>query len=289
MLKLKNGATTKLKSVLTFFSILIFVCACQPTPPHHSYDLSSDERDWLEQFFTGLMLQNRGIYTLYGSKPMTSFVLDYHTDEEIQAYYDQMTEEEKKTAIYVEDYQLTKNWEKWEQVRSRFPMTKFLLFKRNDAYDDKSAFVYFVDPLKVARTMSENYSIFREQAGFDFDPLKEAYNIEKGSHFWSEIRKNPVISGLLYGFGAKNSLVFYWKNWGVSEQCLEFPNCTEAHPSDRLVDGKSTIDNLTLPAFMSFFQEDEIIDLYKKERKTIQTDYKGKDFLTHTLQKLTAN
>lgn len=242
----------------------------------------------MEDLFIGLMLQNRGIYTLCGSKPITCITLDYYTDEEIQAYYDNMTEEERKTAIYVEDYQLAENWGKWEKIRDHFPMKKYLLYKKNDSHDPKCAHVYFVDPLKVAQTMLENYAVFRDAAGFDFNPLKETQQFEKGSLFWNSVKNNPAVSGLLYGYGVKNSLLFYWKNWGMEEQCSAFPDCGEPYVSDNLSDGKSTIENLTLPAFISFFEKDEVIEKYQKEREVIRSEYQGKNFLEYTLQKLTS-
>lgn len=240
----------------------------------------------MEPFFTGLMLQSPAIYTLCGSKPMTCITLHYHTDEEIQAYYDTMTEEEKKTALYVEDYQLPQNWEKWEQIRSRFPIKRFMIYKKNDASDPNFANVYIVDPLKVAIAISENYTLFKDVTGFDFNPTYEAYQIEEGSPFWDKVEKSPVAWGILFGFGAKNSLKFYWENWEHSENAIEFENCIPCYASDSLKDGKSTLENLTLPAFMSYFQEDEVIQRYKTERESIRNEYQGKDFLDYTLQKL---
>lgn len=242
----------------------------------------------MEIFFTGLMLQNPAIYTLCGSKPMTCITLHYHTDEEVQAYYDQMTEEEKKTAIYVEDYQLAQNWERWEQIRSRFPMNRYMIYKKNDSVDPKFAHIYFVDTLKVAHTMAENYTAFRDVVGFDFDPFHEASQIEKGSAFWDKAKANPVISGILFGFGLKNSLKFYCEHWGQSEDSQRFTDCATPYVSDSLTDGKSTLENLTLPTFMSFFKEDEVIEKYKKEREAIRAEYQGKDFLDYTLQRLTS-
>jgi hypothetical protein len=250
------------------------------------YNLSSEDRIWMETFFTGLMLQNRGIYTLCGSKPMTCVTLHYRTDEEIQAYYDQMTEEEKLTAVYVEDYQLTQNWEKWEHIRSHFPIDRFMLYKKNDAIDPKFAEVYFVDPFQVADVISENYDIFKDITGFDFDPIHEAFQIEKGSSFWDKVEKNPIISGILFGFGVKNSLKFYSENWEQPEKSESIEDCIPHYISDGLKDGKSTLGNLTLPVFMSFFKEDEVIQKYKTEREAIRAEYQGKDFLDYTLQKL---
>ncbi len=277
-----------LKPLSLFLAILFFVGGCHKTTQPPTYELSSDERIWMETFFTGLMLQNPAIYTLCGSKPMTCITLHYLTDEEIQAHYDQMTEEDKMSAVYVEDYQLTSNWEKWEQIRAHFPLKRYMIYKKNDASDPKFAQVYFVDPMKVAQVMSENYNLFKEAAGFDFDPSHEASQIEKGSIFWDKVEKNPITNGLLFGFGLKNSLKFYWEHWGQPQSAEEFADCVAPYVSDSLSDGKSNLENLTVPAFMSFFENDEIIEKYKKEREAIRSEYQEKDFLGYTLQKLTS-
>ena len=277
-----------LKPLMLFLAILFLVTACHKTTQPPTYDLSSEDRVWMETFFTGIMLQNPAIYTLCGSKPMTCVALHYHTDEEVQTYYDQMTEEEKKTAVYVEDYQLAQNWEKWELIRSRFPITKYMIYKKNDTESPKFAHIYFVDPIKVASAITENYNVFKDATGFDFDPLQEAFQIEKGSMFWDKIKGNPITYGILFGFGAKNSLKFYWENWGQPENSESFSDCVPAYVSDSLTDGKSSLENLILPAFMSFFKEDEVIEKYKKEREAIRSEYQGKNFLDYTLQKLTS-
>jgi hypothetical protein len=269
----KKRMRTHLKLFLPFLAILFFTFGCYKSTQPSTYEPTSEDRAWMENFFTGLMLQNPAIYTLWGSKPMSCITLHYHTDEEVQAYYDQMTEEEKKTAIYVEDYQLAQNWEKWEQIRSRFPINRYMIYKKNDTGDSKFAHVYFVDPLKVAHAISENYNLFKDIAGFDFDPFHEASQIEKGSAFWSKVEGNAVSWGILFGFGLKNSLTFYWDHWGQPENSEKFTDCVAPYVSDSLTDGKSSLENLTLPAFMSFFEEDEVIEKYKKEREAIRKEY----------------
>ena len=67
------------------------------------FNLSSEERVWLTQFFEDVMLSENGIYTLWGSsKPMTLIAIEQYTDEEKQAFYNSLTEEEKEEGfIYV--------------------------------------------------------------------------------------------------------------------------------------------------------------------------------------------
>jgi hypothetical protein len=286
ILVFKKRMKANLTPFLAFCAIIFLISGCDNSRNPSAYNPTQEEKEWMNTFFTGLMLQQRGIYTLCGSKPMTCIPLHYHSDEEVQAYYDQMTEEEKKTAIYVEDYQLAQNWEKWEQVRARFPIHRFFLFKvKSD--DPNFADVYFVDPTKVMRAISENYRIFKDVAGFDFNPEQEAFLIEKGSPFWEKVHHHPVTTGILFGFGTNNSLKFYQKYWNTDGQIKYCAENFDCYPSDNLTDGASTLNNLTLPAFMSFFKEDEVILKYKKEREAIREEYKGKDFLDYTLQKLT--
>lgn len=163
-----------------------------------------------------------------------------------------------------------------------------MMYKKSDKNDSKSAHVYFIDPIKVAHIMSENYTLFKNAAGFDFDPFYEVSQMKTGSIFWDKVETSPVIHGLLFGFGLKNSLKFYWEHWGQSEDAEGFADCVAPYVSDRLTDGKSNLETLTVPAFMSFFENDEVIEKYKKEREVIRVEYQGKNFLEYTLKKLTA-
>jgi hypothetical protein len=49
---------------------------------------------------------------------------------------------------------------------------------------------------------------------------------------------------------------------------------------------EATVDGMTIPSFISFFEEDEIIEKYQKEREKIKKKYKDKNFLDVTLTKL---
>ncbi len=278
-----------LKFLLTFLSIFFMVTSCNEKVSHFKkYDLTAEEYAWMEEFFTGVMLQDQAIYTLCGSKPMTRISIHYFTEEEIQAFYEQMSEEEKKNGVVCENYAIAENWEKWEKVRSKFPIKRYFFYKKDDVGDPKFASLYFVDPLKVAHTILENYMVFRNAIGFDFDPFDEAFQIEQGSDFWEEVHKNSCLIGLLYGYGLKNSSTFHWKYWGQTENCEGYTDCLTYY-FGKIGGGKSTIENLTLPMFVSFFENDEVIENYKRERAKIQREYSRKDFLNHTLERLMVN
>ncbi len=283
------GEEMNLRLLHLFFSIFLCFCACHKVEEHpSSYDLTSEERTWLEEFFTGAMLQDNAIYTLCGSKPMTRIILYNYTDEEIEAWYQQLSEEEKKTGVHVKEYDLWHNWEKWEEIRDRFPIHRYLFYRKNDLRDPRCASVYLVDPLKVACTLTEHYMVFRNIVGFDFDPLQEALNIEKGSVFWEKANNHATPIGLLFGYGVKNSSFFYWKHWEEFEDDGPI-NSLPSHGTECLKAGESSIEDLTLPGFVSFFEEDDVVEKYKMERKMIQRKYRGKDFLQLTLENLTGS
>ena len=58
--------------------------------------IQPQERKWLEKFLTDIMLRENGIYTLWGSKPMTLIVLDHTPEEKIQAWLEEAEKKKKK-------------------------------------------------------------------------------------------------------------------------------------------------------------------------------------------------
>jgi hypothetical protein len=279
-----------LKPLVLFLSILLFVSGCHKTAQlPNSYDLTSEERIWMEKFFKDILLDQSAIFTLCGSKPMTTIDIHYHSDEEVMAWFNQLPEEQKKNSIVIENYDLPQNWEKWEKICPRFPMSRFLFFKRSNPEDPKFASLYFVNIAKVALTLQENYVIFKRETGFKFNPLEVVVAMKDWPEFWEEVFGNSTLLGLLYGYGLKNSSSFTWKYGDHPEACDGFCQSLKSYSSDELVFGKANVSQFHLPIFASFSDsKDEIIEKYKKEREAIQREYQGKDFLNLTLQKLTS-
>lgn len=242
----------------------------------------------MEKFFKDIMLDESAIYTLCGSKPMTTIDIHYHSDEEVMAWFNQLPEEQKKNSVVIEDYDLPGNWDKWEKIRERFPMSRYLFFKRTNPKDPKFASLYFVDVAKVALTLQENYAIFERETNLKFNPLEVAVAMEKWPEFWDKVFGNSTLIGLLYGFGLKNSSSFKWKYGDHSETCDGFCQSLKSYFSDEPAYGRLTVSQFPLPIFASFSEgKDEVIEKYKKEREAIRREYRGKDFLNLTLQKLT--
>jgi len=137
--------------------ILLFACIFLKIPviglpsPSVSYEISAEERVWLTQFFTDIMLIDRGIYTLCGSsKPITCIVIDTYSEKEIKAFIEALTEEEKKECCEIEGYSLLETWPKWEKISQRFSMPRFRLFKTDLFQSPDAFFILFVAVLKMA-------------------------------------------------------------------------------------------------------------------------------------------
>lgn len=277
------------------FSLLVssylFFSACQsPQEETPAFEISAEERVWLSEFFKNIMLNNHGIYTLWGSKPITLIVIDDYTKEEREAFFQSLSDAEKKEYFSIESSDLLDDWKKWEKISYRFPMNRYVLFK-TDLFDEPhTVFVLLVDMLKTATTIQEHYTQFREVVGFDFSPLEMALEIkQKDSKFWKKI-ENSYLLGLLFGYGKTNSTLFHWKHFDHPQSCDEFCKNMQTLFSNERKAGyiKYTIDNFDIPDFISFDDNDLIIEKYKEERTKIQQLYKGKDFLNMTLKKLTS-
>ncbi len=281
---------------LSILFIVLLFSACQPTKKSTLSDKTShDEREWLTQFFSDIMLFEHGIYTLWGAhKPITLIAVDNYSEEEIKALYESLSEEEKQEAFkdglsvdVIEGYKLSEAWEKWEQISPRFPMKRFMLFKQ-EGQDPHTFFIVFVDILKTAVIIQNNYEAFQKALGFDFHPMELTLQInQKGSVFWKNL--NSYLYGLLFGFGKTNSQIFHWRYFDHPKSCDELCNNIKTHFSNEQLRGhiKFTIDNLQLPSFVSYNEIDPVVNIYKKERVAIKAIYKDKNFLDLTLQKLT--
>jgi hypothetical protein len=283
-----------LKSLLWSFGICFFVSCLTANQQQllFSHEITLDERAWMEKFFDDLLFVEGGVYTLWGSKPITEIVLYHHSQEEIDEMQRVAPEENLENCYIVKNYDLPENWERWEKISSRFPLPKYLLFRSHYTEDRKISFIYFVNILRTASVIEENYEIFQRAVGFDFHPLEVVLEMpNQDSIFWKKIRsapKSPVLWGLLFGYGKANAYAFYWKHFD-SPACETFFSKFPNQFSHSGPNGKTEISfkNFEIPAFASFGEEDEMVIQYEKERQKIHKIYRGRDHLDLTLQKLT--
>lgn len=222
---------------LLIFSIFFTSCVQQTNKRNEQFDLTDEEYLFLEKFFRSFMLYETAIYTLVGSKPLTSIILSYKKEsaklneenkneciyfllnksnkKDMKFYENLSSLEKKEKAFLVEDknfiYDIEDLWDKWEKIQHRFNMKKqFLLVKRErpesrwkDVFPDTAAMydVFFVDVFKTANIIQENYELFKQAVEYDFDPFKVVLELEdKSSKFWDKIRgKDPWKYSYLWG------------------------------------------------------------------------------------------
>lgn len=272
--------------------LILLIASCQSNKKEtSSFNLATEERLWLTQFFEDVMLSENAIYTLWGSsKPMTLIAIDLYTEEEKEAIYNSLTEEEKNEGFIHVGYSLDKTWFQWEKIQDRFPMNRFMFFKIDQLQEDHAMFVAFIDILKTAAIIQDNYEAFHKAIGFDFHPLELTLNMkQKDSVFWKKIDENAHLWGLLFGFGKMNSYLFQWQYFDHPKSCDEYCKNIVSYFSDDPIKGhfKYTIDQLEIPSFKTFNEIDPVVENFRYERNRIQEIYKNKDFLDLTLKKLT--
>lgn len=269
--------------------ILLSSCHSHKKEPTH-FNLSPEERMWLTQFFEDVMLCESGIYTLWGSKPLTLIAIEQYSDEEKQAFYNALTEDEKNEWQLCMGYSLDKTWFQWEKIQHRFPMNRYMFFKMDQLQDDHVFFVLFVDVLKTAAVIQNNYDAFRKVIGKDFHPLELTLNMKgKDAILWKKIEENAHLLGILFGFGTTNSYLFQWQHFDHPESCNDFCKNLVSYFSENSFkkEVKYTIDEFSIPGFKSFNAIDPMVNTYNKERMKIKEFYKDNDFLDLTLKKLT--
>lgn len=276
------------KTIYLFLQILFLCFACSK-PKHLPYQgqVTIEDREWLEKFFKDILLDEHGIYTLWGSKPLTIVPVFNYSEEDYKAQYETLSNEEKKNSLPIYDYNLPENWARWEKIRDQFPLHRYVLFKKLIPDTPKEFFIYFADIAKIAFTLEKHYTLFKRLLNFEFDPLAEAFQLEKGSQFWDAIFSNSILVGILCGYGEQNAFFFHLAHNDNTNLPQGFRNSLNFHfSSDAAI--KQNIHNLGIPTFASFSDlEDPVIDRYKQEQAAIKTLYKDKNFLDVTICKLT--
>lgn len=293
-----------LHSFLCILSIFLCVCGCVRKN-------NQEEKKWMENFFGYLLYQQAGAYTLWGTKPMTVFELDMRSEEERNAVYAQLPKEvkeelpilidmnhkvgrkkyrilskkEMERVMYVSyDYlDFALNWERWEKYQKDLKISHYRFIKRTNKEQPNCPWVFFVSTDMALEILGQYYSLFKEVVGFEFDPVSVLGELEQeDSVFWLRVMTDDRTWGTLLGFGRENAECYYQKY--TEKRQLKH----SGHPSEPRYQAYKirTLEELPIPGFVSFSQNDPIVRKYLKEKETIQTIYKNEDFLQVTLERL---
>ena len=258
------------------------------------FGLSKEERGWLDKFMRDMMLDENWIYTLWGTKPMCRELLYYLTEEEEDAINKEKLQSDN--VVWVYNFDARENWEKFKQIREKFPLKRYFLFETKHKEEPAIHSVYFVNILETVRVLEEHYEIFKQVAGVDFDPFTIVQEIpQEESLFWEKIRDNCLTLGILFGYGLDNATYFRWIHGEETENkeilsllySIREVGIKKKYQEDFISYGFSRISHFPLPTFASYFLYDPVVKKYEAERKAIQKTYKGHDFLDLTLLQLT--
>ena len=195
----------------------------------------------------------------------------------------------KKDDVLCIGYSLDKTWFQWEKIQHRFPMNRYMFFKVDQLQENHVTFVLFVDVLKTAAIIQDNYDAFRKAIGEDFHPLELTLKIrDKDSILLRKISEYAHLWGILFGYGKMNSYLFQWQHLDHPESCNEFCKNIESFLGEEdPIKGQYSIKEFSIPAFKSFNEIDPVVSNYREERNRIKEIYKGNDFLELTIKKLT--
>ena len=263
-----------------FLSIIFIFQGYEYLNKKSTFQLTLEEEVWLSEFFRDVFLEESAIYTLWGTKPLTAFDICYYTKDELQNLRHQhgVPDDKDSKVISVTRYTIPENWDKWEQIRSRFPIKNFLFFKKQDNFFPKIYRLYFVNIRLLEATLTDHYKLFKERIEADFKPCNVVLEIQDNeSFFWEHVFNDSMLMGILYGFGKNNAENFLQA--GKINSGIKFSDQQE-------VIGETDLNNFTIPIFASFSEKDEKIKQYLMERKRIKKTYKNKNFVHETLKQL---
>lgn len=303
----------------SFFVIFFSLTGCNQNK-HSSLSscLTDEEKKDLEYILRLLIFENHGAFVLFGSKPfcavcamdtndtevdelkhqqlLASMSLDERAEFESALKKLEAQEVQEKVIFARNPY---KGWLALEKVINDLNIKKYILIIDHEGmygvHCDRTLILANIQ--KIALVLAENYPIFREASGMDFHPLEAALELQNPhSVFWNNVFKmdNHLAKGLLFGFGRKNAFFGDWKlkQWSkdpslhLSEQAVSYLKSIPSRISTTCVKiGEGGPSNFTIPIFGAV-EDDEMIELYEKEKKAIEKIYHNKDFVEVTLQRL---
>jgi hypothetical protein len=298
------------KKLLYFFLIFVnyfFVSCSDPNRTSTSEEkiekiVSPGERVWMENFFQEFFLEAPSIYTVFGSKPISGKLMnDSSFQESMKKAHLYMNEhgikgkEKEEILLSLENsYQQDRTkeyWEKWISFIEKFPNSPYLFSKHPTRCEN----IWSIHILNIQQTvwvLQKYYDLFRKELGFDFDPISVTLDFKnEDSNFWKRVFSNHLLTGIVYGYGYKNS---YFFNIYIQKHENFENNPLFSGPLPEVVDfnSENPIKSLSLPRFRSFqtpYNKDPIIEKYEDERKIIQNKINKRNFFEKTLLQIINN
>ena len=280
-------------------------------------ELSASSKDDITLFLENLMIREDGLYTLLGSKAMTTFDITEtlsETEEDFKRDYENARSFEEKCksnpehfhsdAMTLPDYKVYRErclknmhvmrflhhknlWENWLHEKGSVSNSIYKLTARGG----RGLFVNVPNAISI---LKKYYADFSEKTGieFDIDTIIDSID-DLESAFWNEVFKSNYLVGLMMGYGQKNSYLFDWagkKSLPMNVISLgRFKELSRIN-QHRNVIGKINVDvhDLEIPYFATFEINSEDVERYSKEREKIIHFLKDKELVPFILTQLGA-
>lgn len=247
------------------------------------------ERSLVDDFINYTMVRYSGVYTLFGLKPITEFDIQYlpPTEEERQQIYNGLTVKEKKEIPY-EDFILkspwghsTKDqWKAFEKEIKKIDLKDCFFVETRYNYEDKNVnCLLFVHRPSLIKLLDCHRNRFEKYLG-KFNAAEKVSELKNGgSKFWDKIFKerNHFLLGLVLGFGETNSRLFDEEFNGNKKSFDQRVDHTSLEELKKILKDDISIEDLCIPQFISYQEEDDLVNDYKKAREKIIERLKGKD------------
>ncbi|NGX60205.1 MAG: hypothetical protein KR126chlam3_01374 [Chlamydiae bacterium] len=262
-----------------FSACILFFSTCLPILVNANEPIvAPEDKVRVELFLKHVLLEEHGIYTLLGSKPMSAFPYVPIIDErEKKELYSMQTEQFRKY-ISFEKFRPTREdarklWNDWKKVEHKYLGDQYLIQE-----DEDFGGGFLINILSVTYILNKHYEDFEKIVREPFDPEKVVYRIGNGlDPLWKKIKKNHFLLGLLFGFGEKNSKYFNWEQQ-KKIHCPQRRSSCFSPAGSGLPAHELTIEDLDLPAFVSYQVIDEQVEKYRMERDRCIELFTGKDF-----------
>lgn len=160
-------------------------------------EMPSDHKQSLEYLFANIFLQQDGSYVIFGDKPVStaaSFLVS-----------------KWESVLRGHSSQLAKSWEIWQKYKDAFSIKNYLIISEIVASKKygSTLYIYVINKRKFIDIIYQNLSLFKMILSEDVLPEKILNDIETGkASFMSSFHNNPILFGILLGFGKHNSLLY---------------------------------------------------------------------------------
>lgn len=246
-------------------------------------------RSLVDDFVDYSMIRYFGMYTLFGFKPITEMDARYEppTEEQRQQLYENL-DKETKAVIPYDDFILNSPWEtsvkdQWRVFKQKIGKKKlkdhFFVEYRFDYKAEEFSTIFFVHRPSLLKVLEAYYFDFQKRTGKSFKPLDQIKALEcGGSEFWDKIFKenDHYLMGLLFGYGKKNSETFeqeIYENNIHKKKRIEHTSLDEIKSVFKDI---VTVDDLCLPQFVIYDENDDTINSYRSQREYIKKYLAGK-------------